>query len=57
MCNFELRFAAIDVEFAINFRDYFAWELDALAPLAEDGLISIRRRGALCYAPWKITDS
>ncbi len=45
MCNFELRFAAIDVEFAINFRDYFAWELDALAQLAEDGLIDIGEEG------------
>ena len=39
MCDFELDFAAMGAEFGIGFREYFAPDLAALAPLAADGLV------------------
>ena len=41
MCDFDLDFAAFGARHGIRFADYFAPELAALAPLAEDGLVEI----------------
>ncbi len=41
MCDFDLDFAAFDARHGIRFADYFAPELAALAPLADDGLVEI----------------
>lgn len=41
ICNGVLDFAAISQRFAIDFERYFAAELQACAPLAEDGLIAL----------------
>jgi oxygen-independent coproporphyrinogen-3 oxidase len=45
ICHFELTFAAIEQEFSINFSDYFAKELQALAPMQADGLLIISATG------------
>jgi oxygen-independent coproporphyrinogen-3 oxidase len=39
MCDLSLDFAAISKEFGIDFEDYFARELTALAPFEADGLV------------------
>jgi oxygen-independent coproporphyrinogen-3 oxidase len=41
MCHFELSVAAFEQAFPIGFADYFAPELDALAELAADGLVTV----------------
>jgi oxygen-independent coproporphyrinogen III oxidase len=41
MCNFDLDFAEIERAHGIAFRSTFAPELEALAPLAADGLVEI----------------
>jgi oxygen-independent coproporphyrinogen-3 oxidase len=41
MCDFELDFGAFGARHGIGFSDYFAPELTALAPLADDGLVEI----------------
>jgi oxygen-independent coproporphyrinogen-3 oxidase len=41
MCNFDLDFAEIERTHGIRFLDTFAAELEALAPLAADGLVTI----------------
>lgn len=43
MCNFELSMTSIETAWPITFRDYFASELAALAPMIDDGLIAIDR--------------
>ncbi|MFT5084005.1 MAG: oxygen-independent coproporphyrinogen-3 oxidase [Lentisphaeria bacterium] len=40
-CNFELPFEAIENQFNIKFKQYFEDELEALAQLEKDGLLSI----------------
>ncbi|MEQ1529017.1 MAG: oxygen-independent coproporphyrinogen III oxidase [Methylococcales bacterium] len=45
ICHFELAFAAIEKEFAINFADYFAAELSALQPMQTDGLLTLSAQG------------
>lgn len=45
MCNFALQFVSFEVDFAIHFRDYFAWELEALTPMARDGLVELGDHG------------
>ncbi|MDD1628242.1 MAG: oxygen-independent coproporphyrinogen III oxidase [Methylococcaceae bacterium] len=45
ICHFELTFATIEQEFSINFSDYFAKELQALAPMQADGLLIISATG------------
>lgn len=42
MCNFELDFAAAEAAHGVRFTEYFAPDLAALAPLAEDGLVELR---------------
>ena len=41
ICHFELDFVAVEQQFAINFADYFAEELEMLQPMAADGLLEI----------------
>ena len=41
MCNFELSIASIEMSHPVRFGDYFADELAQLAPLANDGLLTI----------------
>lgn len=42
MCQGKLVPEAIEEQYGIDFADYFAEEIDALQPLAEDGLIEMR---------------
>ena len=41
MCNFDLDFGQIERAHGIRFRETFAAELEALAPLAADGLVEV----------------
>ncbi|HZI84711.1 MAG TPA: oxygen-independent coproporphyrinogen III oxidase [Casimicrobiaceae bacterium] len=41
MCGSIVDFAAVGARHGMSFRDYFAPELDAIAPLAADGLVEI----------------
>jgi len=41
MCDFELNFKMVEEKFKINFREYFAWGLNNLKEMENDGLISI----------------
>ena len=41
MCQFELSIPAIEQGFPIDFADYFAAELDQLAALAQEGLVTL----------------
>jgi oxygen-independent coproporphyrinogen-3 oxidase len=45
ICHFELDFADIERQFAINFTDYFAKELSALAVMGSDGLLVLVNHG------------
>jgi len=41
MCNFELSISAIELAYPVNFRTYFASELEKLRELADNGLLTI----------------
>lgn len=41
ICHFELNFATIEQRFGITFSDYFAYELQQLQNMVNDGLISL----------------
>ncbi|WP_237385795.1 oxygen-independent coproporphyrinogen III oxidase [Xenorhabdus sp. Sc-CR9] len=41
ICNFRLNFADIEQHYGLNFADYFAEDLQLLAPLAGDGLVEV----------------
>ena len=45
MCDFDLDFAQIERTHAIGFRERFAPELEALVPLAVDGLVDVNEDG------------
>jgi oxygen-independent coproporphyrinogen III oxidase len=45
MCDFDVDFAAAEIRHGIRFAEYFAVELEALAPLAADGLAEISASG------------
>jgi len=45
ICHFDLNFAAMEKAFAIDFHDYFAGELKALAPMQADGLLAVSEQG------------
>ena len=45
ICHFDLTFASIEKEFSINFADYFAKELHALALMQADGLLTVSAKG------------
>ncbi len=44
MCRAKVDFAEVDGAWAVRFEDYFARELAALGPLAEDGLVRMGER-------------
>jgi oxygen-independent coproporphyrinogen-3 oxidase len=44
ICHFELDMAKVDRDFAINFEQYFATELNMLIPFIDDGLVTIAGR-------------
>jgi oxygen-independent coproporphyrinogen-3 oxidase len=41
MCNFELSIASVETAFPITFSDYFVEEIARLAPMIEDGLLTM----------------
>ena len=41
MCHSRLEFAAIEQTYAIDFKHYFAYAIDALAPFVSDGLVVV----------------
>lgn len=45
ICHFALNFALVQEKFGINMQTYFASELQELAPMIEDGLVSIKDTG------------
>ncbi len=45
ICHFELNFAAIEQQFSIDFANYFAAELNNLAPMQTDGLLVLSTEG------------
>ncbi|WNY82812.1 oxygen-independent coproporphyrinogen III oxidase [Cronobacter dublinensis] len=45
ICNFRLDFAAIEKAWGLRFTDYFAEDLQLLAPLAKDGLVEVNDGG------------
>ncbi|MCZ7836857.1 MULTISPECIES: oxygen-independent coproporphyrinogen III oxidase [Atlantibacter] len=45
ICNFRLDFSAVEQQWQLNFADYFAEDLNLLAPLAKDGLVDIDEQG------------
>jgi len=45
ICNFQLNFADIEQLWAINATEYFAEDLQLLAPLAKDGLVALTEQG------------
>ena len=44
MCDFELDFAEIEEKFKIDFYKYFAWGLENIKEVIDDGLASIENR-------------
>jgi oxygen-independent coproporphyrinogen-3 oxidase len=50
ICHFALDFAAIESAYGIVFRDYFAPELEALAAMQSDGLLTVTASG-IAVAP------
>jgi oxygen-independent coproporphyrinogen-3 oxidase len=45
MCDFELNFKAIENQFKINFKEYFAWGLNNLKEMEADDLVEISDNG------------
>ncbi|WP_233983263.1 oxygen-independent coproporphyrinogen III oxidase [Pectobacterium versatile] len=45
ICNFQLSYAAIEAEYAIDFKTYFEQDLALLAPLVADGLVDSQADG------------
>ncbi|AKE12752.1 oxygen-independent coproporphyrinogen III oxidase [Serratia liquefaciens] len=45
ICNFKLDYLAIERQFGINFADYFAEDLQLLAPFERDGLVERDEQG------------
>jgi oxygen-independent coproporphyrinogen-3 oxidase len=45
ICQFALDFSQIESRYQINFKHYFAEDLQILAPLANDGLVSLSDKG------------
>ena len=45
ICHFQLDFSVIEKQFNINFKSYFAGELEALRPMAQDRLLEINDQG------------
>ena len=45
ICNFKLDYVTFEQQYGIEFKRYFAEDLDLLAPLAQDGLLAITDTG------------
>jgi len=45
ICNFRLDFSAVEKQWDLDFADYFADDLNLLAPLAKDGLVAVDAHG------------
>lgn len=45
ICNFQLNFADIEQQWAIKATEYFVEDLQLLAPLAQDGLVTLTEQG------------
>ncbi len=45
ICNFKLEYVTFEQQYGIEFKRYFAEDLDLLAPLAQDGLLAITDTG------------
>lgn len=41
ICNFRLDFESVEAQWDLTFADYFAEDLQLLAPLAKDGLVDV----------------
>jgi len=41
MCNFELSVASVETAYPITFKDYFVEEIDRLATMVDDGLVTM----------------
>ncbi len=54
ICNFELKPAAIEAQFEINFRDYFTIELEALAQMESDGLLTVDAEAIKVLPPGRL---
>ncbi|VAW40273.1 Coproporphyrinogen III oxidase, oxygen-independent [hydrothermal vent metagenome] len=44
-CHFELNFSEIEQQFNLNFKDYFATELQQFQPMQQDGLLELTAGG------------
>ena len=44
MCHFEISMESIEIAHLIDFKKYFATELEALKPMAEAGLLTVDDR-------------
>lgn len=42
ICHFKFQISAIEKQHDINFQDYFAWELEQLIMMQQDGLLRVR---------------
>lgn len=54
ICHFTLDFAAIEKQFGLVFRDYFAEDLRLLAPLQQDGLVDVVENGMTVTAKGRL---
>lgn len=45
ICNFKLDFQAVEEAYSIVFNDYFSPELEAIAPMQDDGLLRLSESG------------
>ncbi|MCL2892008.1 oxygen-independent coproporphyrinogen III oxidase [Brenneria tiliae] len=54
ICNFRLTYAAIEADYQLDFKSYFAQDLQQLAPLAADGLVEIGESGITVTAKGRL---
>jgi oxygen-independent coproporphyrinogen-3 oxidase len=54
ICHFTLEFAAIERQYGIRFRDYFALELTELADMEADGLLALSETGIRVLPPGRL---
>jgi oxygen-independent coproporphyrinogen-3 oxidase len=54
ICHFTLKFTAIERQYGIHFRDYFALELAELADMQADGLLALSETGIQVLPPGRL---
>jgi oxygen-independent coproporphyrinogen-3 oxidase len=54
ICHFTLDFAAVECQYGIRFRDYFAPELAELADMEADGLLTLSETGIQVLPPGRL---